>query len=85
MRLRKERLEDSHPRAIMALLAVRAKQEEVAPVDIVVTDAVTYDIFRYDGSDVLLYRGLDATEVGDAADTSVTPSPDPLFIAELYS
>ena len=45
MRLRKERLEDSHPRAIMALLAVRAKQEEVAPVDIVVTDAVTYDIF----------------------------------------
>ena len=72
MRSRGERLEARHPRAILGLLAARCKQWEVAPVDVVVTDGETYDLFRYDGSNILLYRGLDGIEVGDAADVSAT-------------
>ena len=71
-------LEGSHARAILALLAARCEQEEEAPLDVVVTDGVVFDLLRSrcDGSDVLVYYGLNEEEVGDAADTSVTVSPD---------
>ena len=69
-------LQGSHPRAILGLLAARCEQEVEAPVDVVVTDGAVFDLLRCDGSDVLVYRGLDEWEVGDVADTSVTVSPD---------
>ncbi|CAL5223065.1 g5523 [Coccomyxa viridis] len=53
-------LEGSHARAILALLAARCEQEEEAPLDVVVTDGVVFDLLRSrcDGSDVLVYYGL---------------------------
>ena len=77
-RVEEDWLEGSHPRAILGLLAARCEQEEEAPVDVVVTDGVVFDLLqsRCDGSNVVIYYGLDGDEVGDAAGASVFVSPD---------
>ena len=56
------RLREYHPRAIMALYAMVS--ESSAPLDLVVTDGITFDLFRFrEDKRVLIYHDLSGTEV----------------------
>ena len=57
------RLRDYHPQVLVTLCAALSESE--APLDFIVTDGVTFDLFRFrENTGVLIYHDLSGTEVG---------------------